>query len=297
MIITACHCERSEAISAKAQLFSENPTVSSQASKGVCSLMIARNSIKKSILASFWFILIGILPVLGAFGAIFNDPGVPDGEQFVWQVTREGVKFSPTIITWRVSSRDGKQVYKITEDAGDRKQAKFVIGKSDLRLIRAQVDRINEKGESKISVNIMNDCQYLTYIEGEKKPKRKKIGHRQDGYNGLVLPHCLKGFPFETRKEVEIRLTPPFRPGVPFWAWKMWKSYARYLGTEKVTVPAGTFDCYKLEVGASGGIIKRVTSKYYFWFAKEPPYQFIKYQDKDGKNVTELIEIRPNSAE
>ena len=164
-------------------------------------------------------------------------------------------------------------------------------------MIRARVNRDYEEDKSSISINIRNDCQYLTYIKGEKKPKYKKIDHKQDDYNGLILPHSLKGFPFETRKKVKIRLTPPFRPGIPFWAWKMWKSYARCVKVEKVTVPAGTFDCYKLEVGASGGLIKRVTSKYYFWFAKEPPYQFVKYQDKDGKDVTELIEIRPNCAE
>lgn len=77
----------------------------------------------------------------------------------------------------------------------------------------------------------------------------------------------------------------------------MWKSCAKYLGTETVTVPAGTFDCYKLEVSASGGLIKRVASKYYFWYDKKPPYQFVKYQDEDAKDVTELMEIKPNSEE
>ena len=72
--------------------------------------------------------------------------------------------------------------------------------------------------------------------------------------------------------------------------WKMWKSYARFLGEEKVTVPAGTFDCYKLKIAASGGLIRRFTSRYYFWFAKEPPHHFVKYED--GKRVTELMEIR-----
>jgi hypothetical protein len=243
-------------------------------------------------LGFFWFILLAILSAAGASGSVLKDPGVPDGEQIVWQATREGKKLTRTTITWHVKNRNGRQVYEITQDSGGRKHAKFVIDKSDLRLIEAEVLRDKEEGKSRIAIEVRNGKQYLSYTEGNKKPKTKDIDQEPNGYNGLVLPHCLRGFPFNTREKVEIELTPPFRPGLPFWAWKMWRSHAKFVGAEKVTVPAGTFDCYKLEVGASGGLIKRLTSSYYFWFAKDPPYHFVKYQDEDGKNITELMEVK-----
>jgi len=252
---------------------------------------------RKFIPTLFWLTLIMILPVMRAYSSVLKDPGIPDGEQIVWRLTRDGKPTPPSIITWHVGDIDGRPVYEITTVSGERKQAKYVIDKADMRLIEAQVSRNNEKGKSKISIVIEGNRQCLTCIEDGKKPKEKRIECFQDGYNGVVLPFVLRGFPFAAQKKVKLKLTPPFKPGIPFWAWRMWKSYAKYLGTETVTVPAGTFDCHKLEVGASGGLIKRVTSKYYFWYAKEPPYQFVKYQDEDAKAVTELMEMRSNGKE
>lgn len=255
------------------------------------------NKMRRSTLALFWLILTMILSSVEARGSVLSDPGVPNGEQIVWRVTRDGRKTTPSIITWKTENRNGRPVYEVTTNAGERKQARYIIDRADMRLLEAEVSRNNEKGKFKVTVTVENDCQYLTCIEGSKKPKRKKIDCSPDGYDGMILPFSLRGFPFEKQKKVKLKITPPFKPGVSFWAWRMWKSYAHLVGIEKVTVPAGTFDCYKLEVGASGGLIKRVTSRYYFWFAKEPPYQFVKYQDKDGKDVTELIEIRSNGEE
>ena len=252
---------------------------------------MVRNRIK-SVLALLCFVLVS---TTGAFGSVFSDPDIPDGQQIVWQVTKEGKKKPASTITWRVGSRDGKQVYEITKDSESGKNSKFVISKSDLRLIEAQIHRSTEDGESQLTIKARGNHQYLNYVEDGKKPKDKRIKYGPDGYDGLILPYCLRGFPFEKRGKVEFDLTPPFRPGIPFWAWKMWKSYAQCLGTETVTVPAGTFECYKLEVGASGGLIKRVTSRYYFWFTTEPPHQFVKYQDEDEKNVTELLSLGPNA--
>ena len=72
----------------------------------------------------------------------------------------------------------------------------------------------------------------------------------------------------------------------------MWKGYAKLLGEEEVTVPAGKWKCYKLEVAASSGIIKMFTTKYYFWFAKEPPYRFVKYEAANRESVTTLLEVK-----
>ncbi|MFC1713738.1 hypothetical protein ACFL6S_08720 [Candidatus Poribacteria bacterium] len=252
---------------------------------------------RRSILISFCFILVAILPVIGAYGYVLTNPGIPDGEQIVWLLTRDGKATVPSTITWKKANKGDRPVYEITTDAGEMKQARYVIDRTDLRLIEARVSRNGNEGKSKVTILLEDECQYLICTEEDKKPKTKKIDCSLDGYDGTVLPFSLRGFPFETKKEVKLNLTPPFKPGVPFWAWRMWKSYAKLLGTEKVTVPAGTFECYKLEVGASGGLIKRVTSKYYFWFRNEPPYQFVKYQDEDGKTVTELMEIKSNGEE
>ncbi len=257
----------------------------------------ARHVMRDYLLLLSCSLLITILLETGASCSVLKDPGVPDGEQIVWRVTKEkddGISFAT--ITWHIENRDGKPVYEVTEDAGERKQAKYIIDKSDLRLIWAHVVRETDDGKSEATIEVRGDRQYLVH-NYDSKSKDKKIDHELDGYNGMSLGFCLRGFPFKSETEVRLKLTPPFRPGIPLWAWKMWKSYVKLLGEEKVTVPAGTFDCYKLEVAASGGLIRRFTSEYYFWFTKEPPHRFVRYQDDDGKAITELMEIRSTGEE
>ena len=204
----------------------------------------------RSILKLFWLMLILILPAFEVYGSVLSDPGIPDGEQIVWQVTKEGNKSTPSIITWKTGNLDGRPIYQVTTDTGKEKQATYIIDRSDMRLIEAKVFRNHEDGKSEVTIEAKGGNQYLVCKEEGEKPKDREIDRPHDGYDGTILPFCLRGYPFEKRKEVEMKITPPFKPGVPFWAWRMWKSHARFLGTEKVTVPAGTFDCYKLKVGA-----------------------------------------------
>ena len=248
-----------------------------------------RNYLRRSILVLSCFLLITILSEAKAPGSIFSDPGVPDGEQTIWRVTKRDSEPELSTITWRVKDRDGKPVYEITEDSGERKQAKYNIDRCDLRLIWGHIVRDTEDGKSEATVEVRDEYQYLIH-NFKNRQKDKKIEHYPNGYNGMILSFSLRGFPFGKQNEVKLRITPPFSPGRPLWVWRMWESYAKLLGEEKVTVPAGTFDCYKLEVAASGGLIKQFTSEYYFWFAKEPPHLFVKYEDE--KRVTELMEIK-----
>ena len=251
---------------------------------------------RRSILTLSWSLLIAVLLGAEAFSSVFSDPGIPDGEQIVWRSVRPDRDPILSIVTWHIKERDGKPVYEITTDSGEKKQGVFVIGKSDLRLIWAHVLENTKEGKSEIIIQVKDDHQYLVH-DFRNKRKEEKIEHYTDGYNGISLPFSLRGFPFGKREEVELRATPSFSYRVPMWAWRMWKSYTKVLGEERITVPAGTFDCYKLETGASGGLIKRITSKYYFWYTKEPPHCFVKFQDKKGENMTELMEIRHSGKE
>jgi hypothetical protein len=238
--------------------------------------------------------LITFLPASGAYSSVLKDPGIADGEQIIWRgITPDGREILSTV-TWHVKERDGKPIYEIITDSGEIKQGKYILEKSDLQLVWLHISEDMGEGISDVVIDVKGDKQYLTYnFKGKREERDTK--HHADGYNGLILGFCLRGFPFGKQEEVKMRITPPFGPNMPGWAWKMWKAYAKVVGEEKVTVTAGTFDCYKLEIAASGGLIRLFTSEYYFWFAKESPHCFVKYQDKDGKSMTELIEIKIDS--
>ena len=236
------------------------------------------------------FLSIVILLETEAFGSIFADPNVPDGEQYIWRATKRDKEPIISTVTWRVSSGEGRPMYVITTDSGERKYGEYIIDKSDLRLIGVNATEKTKDGKFEIAIAVRNGRQYMV-SEFKNKIKQKDIKHISDGYNGVVLPFYLRGFPFGEKKEVKLKMTAPLFPGKKLWVWKMWKSTVKFVCEETMTVPAGTFDCYKLEVSASNWAIKRVTSEYYFWYMKEPPHRFVKFRDKNGKNITELMEI------
>ncbi|MDI6871714.1 MAG: hypothetical protein QME79_10240 [Bacillota bacterium] len=61
---------------------------------------------------------------------------------------------------------------------------------------------------------------------------------------------------------------------------------------ERIEVPAGTFDSYRLEMGVAGLIgLFAERYKYYFWYTAAEPHYLLQYQDRDGGAVTELLEV------
>ena len=57
---------------------------------------------------------------------------------------------------------------------------------------------------------------------------------------------------------------------------------------ETVTVPAGTFDCYVVE-------LKHANQ--FAWVAVEAPHQLVKYENRNAGTVTELVEFYPTGRE
>jgi hypothetical protein len=84
----------------------------------------------------------------------------------------------------------------------------------------------------------------------------------------LVL---LRSFPFNKNEEWKIFM-------IDFSQYSV-KVTVRQSGTEPVTVPAGTFDCYRIEVIVNFFIFRpRIT----YWLSKERPHFLVKHSGKRG---------------
>jgi len=68
---------------------------------------------------------------------------------------------------------------------------------------------------------------------------------------------------------------------------------ASVVGTERVTVPAGTFECYKIEVDPTGfiGFLSDIfLPRIFMWHTVAPPHYWVKYQGPDeGRLSREII--------
>jgi hypothetical protein len=81
----------------------------------------------------------------------------------------------------------------------------------------------------------------------------------------------LRDFPFENGAELDLQIVAFSQHSVPM--------RVKLVGREKIQVPAGEFDCYKL-VGVVDLVVKQIVTTY--WLSVEEPHFLVKYEGKRG---------------
>jgi hypothetical protein len=67
--------------------------------------------------------------------------------------------------------------------------------------------------------------------------------------------------------------------------------HARVVGRERVTVPAGTFDSFKVQLQPTGFLefLATLHSKLYMWLTVAAPHVWVKYQGPDGPGLQPVV--------
>jgi AcrR family transcriptional regulator len=138
----------------------------------------------------------------------------------------------------------------------------------------------------------------ITYGEGwvqfdlKEEGSRRRVNLSGEYYDFYTLAFLLRAYPFDHKEKVTFRLVMDGSSGSPQNAVAM---CLQEIKREEVTVPAGTFDCFKLEMGIGGmaGIFA-AKYRYYFWYPVTEPRFLIKYESADG-DLVELTGEEPVS--
>ncbi|MDR1453204.1 MAG: DUF3108 domain-containing protein [Candidatus Margulisbacteria bacterium] len=112
----------------------------------------------------------------------------------------------------------------------------------------------------------------------------KNPGNVYSRYAFLV---SLSGFPFEQKDKVVMNVY-MFEYG------NVLPLRAVYQGKEKIKVPAGEFECYKLELAVDGVLGLFAPDKYYLYYTVAAPHHFVRFYQKvdDGSWLAnELIGV------
>lgn len=102
-------------------------------------------------------------------------------------------------------------------------------------------------------------------------------------YDHNTLPYFLQSYPFENKENIQLTLVLDGSMGLPIGPYGV---EIENLGVESVNVPAGDFDCYKLELTPVGFDIRKI----YYWYPVDKPRYMIK-RDLFGME-TELTKIK-----
>jgi hypothetical protein len=215
----------------------------------------------------------GLLLDIPVFGdrPVLSDPGIPHGEHSVYRLTDK-------------SGRTDTSTHGVTVE-GSGPASRYVVRTEStvLELRRADLTPIlvearNAAGTVTMRALYSADRVNLIY-PGPKRNKVEKVDANR--YDVRAIAFIVRGFPFDREEKVEFTLvTEEHILGVFF----------RRVGEERVTVPAGAFDCYKLEAGLTGLKGRLFRARIYFWVEKAPPHRFVRQED-EGITDTRLVEL------
>ena len=134
--------------------------------------------------------------------------------------------------------------------------------------------------------------QKAEYIDGKVHftfpGKKKTVNLSGKNYYDLhTLALVFRTFPFGQEEKVDFQVVMDGDRGGPVGTFSM---FVQEITREQVTVPAGVYDCYKLEMGVGGvaGIFAR-SYRYYFWYTAEEPHFLVRYEEKKERGITELV--------
>jgi len=198
--------------------------------------------------------------------SLISNPGVPDVEKITY-----GLEDNGNLRTWTDTVRKVNKNNMTVYEWGN----KMVLRGDDFRPISVHI--VDEQGRTQIAIDYTNQKTHVV-IPIEKIDKWIEVP--DDAYDMLTLFYVLRGFPYEHKKKIKFPLVIP-KPRVV-------KVSLELISKENVTVRAGTFLCYKLQMKLSGIFGRFYRKNWYFWFTVEKPHHFVKYEPPTGE-VIELV--------
>ena len=113
----------------------------------------------------------------------------------------------------------------------------------------------------------------------------RRIELPDDVYTLQHISAAFETFPFGEKKKVTFNLSYLPHPMV------IWKMKLTFLKEEDVTVPSGTFRCYKMgmETNEWWRFFALGTDNTYWWMKKDPPHILVKYTYPFADRLVELV--------
>jgi hypothetical protein len=166
-----------------------------------------------------------------------------------------------SLIIVQTNRKDSLEIVEISTDHRGR----FLSGTREIYRARTKKTRTDRIWQDKRTVSVVRWA-------GERRKIRKlQIPEGMPLAVDASLLYLLRSFPFNTEAEWKIFM-------VDFLGYFV-QITARHTGTETVTVPAGEFECYRIEATVNLPIFQ---SKILFWLAETEPHLLVKHTGKRG---------------
>lgn len=232
-----------------------------------------------------------ILIVLGfsaisSFGQkpVFKNPGIPSAKHFTITDQLENGEYVCTDFQISLVEEGGKKYYKIVINEGSAFKSEIEMNVDDLTSFSEM--RTNLRDNSIDEHYFYKGNNLVHYFDHRKSIDKDFTISNNNIYSRCAYFISFQGFPFALGNCVYFK-TYMVKYGDAL------TMKLQCIDKLEVEVEAGSFECYKLELSVGGWQAAFAPEKYYFYFSKDAPHQFVKYEEemKDGSWFTnELVQ-------
>lgn len=177
-------------------------------------------------------------------------------------------------------NEDGVELNRIEETDESNGKMLAMVRADDWKPVR--VETFSLQGEPIVRLEYAGE---EVFIEKHGPKGKKALKIRDKSYDMNTLNFVFRAFPFDQKEQVDFDVVMDGRYGTPVGVFSM---VLRAKGRERIQTPAGSFECYRLELGVGGAMaIFAAKYKYDFWYTVDEPRFLVKYEDREG-NLVEL---------
>jgi hypothetical protein len=163
--------------------------------------------------------------------------------------------------------------YAVTSREGDDYANEIRLNYGDLTSTFEK--RTDLRSGSAIELYERIDSNHVRFVNSEKKIDRQFSISDSNIYTRFAYFLSFAGFPFGTKADVS------FKTYMSEYGDAL-TMRLHNLGQTRITVPAGSFNCYKLELSVSGWQAMFARGRFYLYFDAALPHHFVRYDEKDG---------------
>ena len=218
---------------------------------------------------------------------VLQNPGIPESAAIeLSDRIDQHAGYVTARVNISVHKEDEKKFYLVQVTEGDLFVNTIKLDYNQLTTISE--DRYDKKTGQIVESFHNNGKGMIRFVNKEKGIDKQFENSNQNIYSRYAYFLSFRGFPFEVGKSVTFSsYVSEYGDALPM--------KLSCVAKESVTVKAGTFECYKLELSVAGWQAFFASDKYYLYYAVESPHQFIKYEEKDSKSgewyANELIRV------
>jgi len=234
-------------------------------------------------------VLLAVMSLAAPISAqpVFSNPGIPTRESFsIHEYLDEETGYITSKINISADNEEHPQFYLIHVNEGGLYTNEIKIRYNDLTTVSEK--RTNLKTNSVTQYYVKSGDSVHFYVE-TKNLHRDIETDETNIYSPLAYFFSFRGFPFGTGKTVSFQT-------YMYQYDNLLTMNLKNTGIATVTVKAGTYKCYNLELSVGGWQSFFAPDKYYFYYTVSPPHLFIKYEEEvDGTwRADELTSYQSN---